>query len=605
MDTKVRTTFMDVIKSFIKQNFEHFAYFYSHLGSRILLSLVVSLSVGLLDGFGLAMFLPLLQMADGQQTEVDSEQLGNLSFLVEGMQSIGLELNLNTVLLIILFFFSFKGIMKFLEGYLQAIYQQYFIKNIRLRNVEYLSNFSYNQFVNADSGRIQNTFGGEVERVNQAYKSYFMAVQYAVLVFVYIVLAFMANPQFAILITVGGVVTNFVFKAIYKMTKKLSKKLTAQTHLFQGLLIQKVTYFKYLKATSLIQNYAAKLKHNITQIEQSQKKIGVLNALLQAIREPVVMLVVVVVILVQVRFFSESLGLIILSLLFFYRALTFLMGVQNYSNVFLSMSGSLNNMTRFAAELKEGREENGSEVFDHFQSDLKLEGVSFAYGDQKVLDNVDLDIQKDETVAIIGESGSGKTTLMNILTGLIRPTEGNMLIDGRSCKEWDMRTFQKRIGYITQEPVIFNDTVYNNVTFWAEKTEENLAKFYSALQKAAVYDFVMSMDKKEDAMLGNNGINISGGQKQRISIARELYKDVDFLFMDEATSALDAETERLIKENIDYLKGKYTIVIIAHRLSTIKNADRLIVLSNGKVDKTGSFEELFNKSASFKQMVSL
>jgi subfamily B ATP-binding cassette protein MsbA len=125
------------------------------------------------------------------------------------------------------------------------------------------------------------------------------------------------------------------------------------------------------------------------------------------------------------------------------------------------------------------------------------------------------------------------------------------------------------------------------------------------LEKASIYDFVMSQPLQEQTMLGNNGINISGGQKQRISIARELYKEVDFLFMDEATSALDSETEKEIQENIEHLKGQYTIIIIAHRLSTIKNADRIIILNKGRIDKAGSFEELLDTSAAFSRMVEL
>jgi ABC-type multidrug transport system fused ATPase/permease subunit len=168
-----------------------------------------------------------------------------------------------------------------------------------------------------------------------------------------------------------------------------------------------------------------------------------------------------------------------------------------------------------------------------------------------------------------------------------------------------MRTFQNRIGYITQEPVIFDDNVFNNVTFWDEKTPENLNRFWEALRKASILDFVESLPEKENAPLGNNGIMASGGQKQRLSIARELYKDIDILIMDEATSALDSETEKAIQENIDALKGQYTIIIIAHRLSTIKNADEIVLMSKGEIIDKGSFSELIGSNETFKRMVNL
>lgn len=596
---------MKLIKKILKTYFQYLTYFYIHLRYRVFVSLGLSLLVGVLDGFGLAMFLPLLQMVDGNQEEVSTEQMGSLSFLVEGFQGIGILLNLYSVLLIILFFFTFKGIVKFLEGYLRVIYQQYFIKNIRISNADLLANFKYNNFVNSDSGRIQNTFSGEVERVNQAYRTYFFSIQAAVLVGVYIVLAFLSNPQFALLITIGGGLTNFFFKSLYAATKVRSAKLTREMHAFQGLLIQKVSNFKYLKATALIFKYVDKLKEGIEQIEISQRKIGILASTLQAIREPLTMLVIVFVIIAQIKFFGGELGLIILSLLFFYRALTFLMSMQNFWNSFLGVSGSLDNMTAFTRELKHGQQKYGDIQLSVFKEDLQLEGVSFKYGEMTILKNINLKINKNETFAIVGESGSGKTTLLNIIAGLISPNEGEIAIDGVNMQKVDIRSVQKRIGYITQEPVIFSDTVYNNVTFWANKNTENLLRFNEALKKAAIYDFVMELDEKEEASLGNNGINLSGGQRQRISIARELFKEVDFLMMDEATSALDTETERAIQENIEALKGKYTIIIIAHRLSTIRNADKIVLLKKGKVENTGNFMEMYENSSDFKQMVNL
>lgn len=558
-----------------------------------------------MDGFGLAMFLPLLQMVDGNQTTADNEKMGNMSFLVKAFEQMGISLTIGVVLLLIFIFFSLKGILKFIEGYARVSYEQLFIKNIRIRNIRGLSNFSYNFFVNADSGRIQNTLSGEVEKVNQAYRYYFVSVQYGVFVLVYVSMAFFSNPQFAVLVAIGGGITSIMFKKLYRITKSLSKKVTSHSHTFQGLLIQKVSFFKYLKATGLLNKYADKLVSTSLKIQESQKKSGIIAAATQAVREPLIILVVVTVIIVQVKYFSQSIGIIILSLLLFYRALTYLIGLQNFWNFFLGVSGSLDNMTSFAKELKAGKEQVGSIVFPQFKDKLELKDVSFFYENIQILNNIDLTIHKNETIAIVGESGSGKTTLMNILTGLLRPGQGSVLVDGCNLEDINKRTFQKRIGYITQEPVIFNDTIFNNVSFWDSPSPENIERFNEAIKKASIYDFVMDQPLQAEAMLGNNGINVSGGQKQRLSIARELYKEVDFLFLDEATSALDSETERTIQENMYQLKGKYTILIIAHRLSTVKDADKIVLLNKGKIERVGTFKEMVRDSASFKRMVEL
>ncbi|MGB0163785.1 MAG: ATP-binding cassette domain-containing protein, partial [Candidatus Puniceispirillaceae bacterium] len=166
-------------------------------------------------------------------------------------------------------------------------------------------------------------------------------------------------------------------------------------------------------------------------------------------------------------------------------------------------------------------------------------------------------------------------------------------------------SFQKNIGYITQEPIIFNDTVFNNVTFFEEKTDENKKKFYDSIKKSHLLEFVTKLVDKEDTVLANNGINLSGGQRQRVAIARELYKDSDILFMDEATSALDSETENFIQKNIESMKGLKTLVIVAHRLATIKEADRIVIMDKGSIHAVGTFNELVKNNAMFKKMIEI
>ena len=257
--------------------------------------------------------------------------------------------------------------------------------------------------------------------------------------------------------------------------------------------------------------------------------------------------------------------------------------------------------------MKKGRFVDGSKVFEGFKDKLACHDVSYRYNtnDNWILQNISLSIAKNETIAIVGQSGSGKTTLVSLLCGLLRPEKGEYTIDGVPSSEFSIDTFKRRTGIISQDPVIFNDTVFNNVTFYDEVTPENEKRCEEALHQASILDFIMAQPKQLHSRLGNNGINLSGGQKQRIAIARELYKKVDILFFDEATSSLDSETERTIQQNIEALKGRYTIVIIAHRLSTIKHAHRIVLLKEGKIEHIGTYDELLNVSDTFKNMVAL
>lgn len=564
----------------------------------------LSLAVSVLDGFGLAMFLPLLQMVSGDGA-IDAEKMGSLGFLIDGLEAIGVKMNLLSVLIFMIVFFTFKGIAFYLSQLYLIITQQSFIKDVRLKLLKSLNTMSFKNFITSDAGQIQNTMSGEVDRVSGSFVSYFSTFQLGVMVMVYLTFALFINLQFAALVAVGGALTNFIYKVIYKKTKEASHKLTGSSNLYQGLIIQHVGNFKYLRATGMVENHSKKLQDNIHDIEDSRKRIGVLSGIGGAMREPLLVIVVAVVILIQVKVLGGAMGAILISLLFFFRALSSLVGLQQSWNAFLSVSGSLENMQRFQKDLEQATEKSGKKIFEKFNDSIKCKNITFFFGKTPILKNIELKIERNQSVAFVGESGSGKTTLVNLIAGLLEANQGELLIDGQPIQSLNKKSFQKRIGYITQEAVIFNDTIYNNVSFWAERTPENYKRFEKAISQAALTDLIEELPAGIETELGNNGINLSGGQKQRISIARELFKDIDILIMDEATSALDSETEKTIQESIEALQGQYTLVIVAHRLATIRNVDRVVYMHKGVVEREGSFEDLMLNLPRFRKMVEL
>lgn len=549
------------------------------------------------------MFLPLLQMVGDEG--INSEDLGSLDFVVDFLQSMGITFHLFSILAFMSLFFFLKGIVYYFTGVYKVNVQQDFITRLRIQGINKLNNLSYTFFVQSDPGRIQNALTGEIARVSRSFLTYFSALQYGIMVVVFMAFAFSIDAQFAVLVTIGGILTNFLYKNLYSKTKELSKTLTHDSNKFQNLLIQNVSNFKYLKATGSSKLYQKKLNDSVLKIEKSNKKIGHLDALLSSGREPLLIILVVFVIYLQTQLMGSKLAPILISLIFFYRALNYLMQMQVNWNKFLAVSGSIENISSYNTEFSTNVEILGSKEFNESIKKLTLRAVSFAYEQNVVLKNITFEVSTKETVAFVGESGSGKTTLVNILSGLLPVEKGNYEINDKSYKEWNISSFQKKVGYITQDPVIFNDTLFNNVTFWAEPDLKNIAKFRNAVRKAAIAELVESLPEKEETVLGSNGINLSGGQKQRISIARELFKEVDILILDEATSALDSETEKEIQANIDNLRGKYMIFIIAHRISTIKNADRIILMKDGKINTMGDFQSLSKNSPDFSRLVEL
>jgi len=226
----------------------------------------------------------------------------------------------------------------------------------------------------------------------------------------------------------------------------------------------------------------------------------------------------------------------------------------------------------------------------NFESDLVFNNVSFAYGAEDVLKNINIHIQKGETVAIVGESGSGKSTLLDLIPRFYDPTGGSILIDQKDIKGIKISSLRHLIGIVAQDALLFNATVLENIAFG--DTAPNLEKAISAAKNANAFDFIQELDGTFDYNIGDRGNKLSGGQKQRISIARAIYKNPEILLLDEATSALDTESERLVQSALEkVMKGK-TSLVVAHRLSTVQNADKIIVLKKGEIVESGTHKEL-------------
>ncbi len=585
------------------KNINGFRFFYQYSGKSIFLVVIFSLFVGLLDGIGLSLFLPLLQTFDDSQA-YNSDNLGNIKILTDTIQNIGISLTLTNVLLIISFFFIIKGVFVLLESYYTNYVQQNFAKNLRVEGLMNLKNLQYNHFIKSDVGQIQNTLTGEAIRATSAFGSYFLTLQQLIIVIVYISFAFFIDYKFAFLVCLGGGISNLLLRTLNKLTKHASVDVSSNSNRLQSLIIQSVHTFKYLKATGFIQTYFQFVNEKINHLKKLGIKIGLYSAILKGIREPIIMVIITIVILVQVNLFDSPIGPILISLLFFYRALTSIMGAQASWNYYLGNYGAIENYSKHINTNKNHQEVESNSKID-FNQFIEINNLYFKVDDKTILSNINLRINKYDTLAIVGESGSGKTTLVNILSGLIPKSSGIINIDGIQTENLVNKEYKRKIGYITQEPVIFNDTLFNNVTLWSEKTSDNLANFHKVLKQAYLTDYFMAIGSELDYGIESNGANLSGGQRQRISIARELYKNPEILILDEATSALDAESEMYIRNCINEIKGRYTILIIAHRLSTVKEADKIVLMQAGTIIDSGNYSELIQKNNKFKEMVSL
>jgi HlyD family secretion protein len=237
-----------------------------------------------------------------------------------------------------------------------------------------------------------------------------------------------------------------------------------------------------------------------------------------------------------------------------------------------------------------GTEEAGQVTFDR---SFGLDQVTFTYPGAKSasLRSVNISIQKNEFVGIVGQSGAGKSTLVDVLLGLLQPTEGSLVVDGKPLPADKIRQWRAGIGYVAQDVFLTDGTLKENIAFGCSEPID-MDRVLRAAEMAGVDQFVRALPDGYDTPAGQNGVRLSGGQRQRIGIARALFRGADILLFDEATSALDHETERMVAESIQTLSGKVTILVVAHRLSTVAAADRLIMIDRGAVLAEGSLEDL-------------
>jgi len=236
-----------------------------------------------------------------------------------------------------------------------------------------------------------------------------------------------------------------------------------------------------------------------------------------------------------------------------------------------------------------------------FDDKIEFNNVSFAYNNDIVLNNVNFKIEKGKTIALVGESGAGKSTLSDLIPRFYDVTDGAVLIDGIDIKDLTLKSLRSQIAIVSQEAILFNDTVLNNIAFGAEVIDKEAA--IQAAKIANAHNFIMELDNGYETTIGDRGMRLSGGQRQRLTIARAVYKNAPILILDEATSALDTESERLVQEAIDNMMKNRTSLIIAHRLSTIRHSDEIIVMQKGQIAERGTHEELIAKDGIYSKLV--
>jgi subfamily B ATP-binding cassette protein MsbA len=249
-------------------------------------------------------------------------------------------------------------------------------------------------------------------------------------------------------------------------------------------------------------------------------------------------------------------------------------------------------------------EENTNGVqLSTFQKAIEFKNVSFSYEDKVVLNNINLKIEKGKTVALVGSSGAGKSTLADLIPRFHDVTSGELLIDGVNIKDYALFSVRKQMGIVTQEPILFNDTIANNIALGMEQA--SVEQIENAAKIANAHNYIQQKEGGYNSNIGDRGGKLSGGERQRLTIARAVLKNPPILILDEATSALDTESERLVQDAINNMMQNRTSIVIAHRLSTIRHADEIVVMQKGEIAERGTHDGLLARGGIYKKLVDM
>ena len=488
-----------------------------------------------------------------------------------------------------------KNIGTFMQAYFTAYIGQDTIRRFREKMVENLLNLDMKFFNDFRTGELISRTTNDIERIRSIVSSIIPElIRELVTIIGLLCVVIYQSPKLAFFALVVMPIAIYPISRLAKKMKKISKKSQEKTSDITSALSEIFTNIEIIKA-----NNAQKYEHS-RFVEENNKffklnlKTVKIEQLVSPLMETIGSIGVAAVIIIGGKDVID--GNINMGAFFSFITAHFMLypPLKRIVNIYNKMQDAIaaSERTFFlmdkVSEIKDGEKELNEEI-----RLIKFNNVCLNYGDKEVLKGINLEARESEFIALVGSSGGGKTSLMNLLMRFYDVNSGEILINETNLKDIKIHSLRQNIGLVTQRVYIFNDTIAKNVAYGREFNEDAVI---NALKMANAYEFVSKLDDGIHSILNEFGTNLSGGQRQRIAIARALYQNPQILIFDEATSALDNESEKEITKAINNLRNKKIIFVIAHRLSTVESADKIAVLSGGKVVDIGSDEELSKRN---------
>tara|TARA_B100000282_G_scaffold4624_1_gene3174 strand:+ start:13107 stop:14903 length:1797 start_codon:yes stop_codon:yes gene_type:complete len=591
----------------IKDLFKYLILFQSFLGKSIYLIFIFSLVASVLEGFGILMVLPLFESIDQSQNQESTSQF--VLIVYDLIEFFGMSASVTSIIIFIVLVFILKGIVNFFALGMIARLMGKLLLKLKANLYENYSNMTYKYYTLKDTGQFINLINEQPNRAINAFQQITIMFGNLISFIILMFLAFSSAWNFALMALIFGLIVVILFVKLNSYVRSLSRITATENGILNKWMIQALQSFKYLNATNQMNLLKSRILRSIDILTNNQIKTGVASAFTQSVREPVAVVFIMSLIFVQIVILNQEFEPIIVSIILFYRALGSMLGVQSFFQGTFQYIGSLELISsEFNDQIKHKKNEGKIEL-GKLHNSIELNKINFSYNESElVFKDLSIKFNANSSIAIVGDSGSGKSTIVNIISLLLEPNSGQLLIDGIDSKSIIHSSWKNQIGYVSQETVIFDDTIKNNISMWNSSNLDDKQlqkKIKSSARDANILDFIESLPNGFETYVGDRGVQLSGGQRQRIFIARELFRNPRLLILDEATSSLDSVSEKEIQRSIDSLKGKITIIIIAHRLSTIKNVDKIFTVGNGSLIEEGTYFDLISSDSYFKRITDL
>jgi len=547
-----------------------------------------------MESLGLASIIPLLTL----NSHYDSQDIIS-NILTKILGIFHFEKSFLSLISFIIFIFFLKLLFYLFQEFCRLYIVNTFLRDLKTYfSIEY-GKMKYCYFVDTTIGYFNNIVNKECDATIGSFRRYTEVVVAISSAFVFLSLSLVVNYYLTIVIVSAGVVVHFLFKKIRSTSSRLSFAITTSNARIQNYFIQFIHYFKYLKATSNASSLSAILVGEVKNNTSLMFRTQLLNALTVAIYSFIKIVLFLFVFYYFVEIKGQSVVSSLVPVLFIHKGIAYIFLAQEKWQSFCAMTGGIRTIEIAKKALRVHKERSIGVPVASIDFNIVVDDVSVFYDEDSVLNHVSLEIPKFTCVGIAGPSGSGKTTILDLITGLVVPDKGRVYMDGVDYADMDMYSLRSLFGYITQEPVVFNETILNNITLMNFKdTRQEWQRVYKAVEMANCKELIEQAPEGYSTQVGDKGVKLSGGQRQRISIARELYLSREILIFDEATSALDTESEKSIQQSIQAMLGSKTMILVAHRLSTLKICDIIHIVENGKIIEKGSWGELLERKDS-------